>query len=75
MVKRGTEQLEQKNETDFFAIFGEREAEGTRASMAHTIRGLGYKGQGETVKAKEDLQKAVELSVGNLWAATELRNM
>jgi tetratricopeptide (TPR) repeat protein len=75
MVKRGTEQLERKNDADFFAIFGEREAEGTRTSMAYTIRGLGYKGLSDNENAKADLEKAVELSVGNLWAATELKNM
>ena len=57
---------------DFFAIFGEREAEQTRQSMAYTLRGLGYKGLGKTKEAKADLEKAVELSVGNLWAQTEL---
>ena len=60
---------------DFFASFGEREAENTRKSQAYTIRGLGYKGLGKTSQAKEDLKKAVELSVSNLWAKAELKNM
>ena len=57
---------------EFFAIFGEREAESTRKSMAYTLRGLGYKGLGEPDKAEKDLKEAVELSVSNLWARTEL---
>ncbi|NQU51973.1 MAG: DUF5107 domain-containing protein, partial [Bacteroidetes bacterium] len=63
------------DEEDFFAIFGEREEENTRNSKAYTLRGLGYKGLGKTVLAKEDLKKAVELSVSNLWANTELKGL
>jgi len=57
---------------EFFAIFGERDAESTRKSMAYTLRGLGHKGNGESAKAEADLGSAVELSAGNLWARTEL---
>ena len=58
---------------DFFAIFGEKESESLRNSKAYTLRGLGYKGLGKSSKAKEDLAKAVALSVSNLWAYTELQ--
>lgn len=75
MVKRGNQRLEQKDETDFFAIFGEREAAGARTSMSYTIRGLGYKGLGKLKDAKTDLEKAVKVSVGNLWATSELKEM
>jgi tetratricopeptide (TPR) repeat protein len=60
------------NQDDFFASFGEKEAENTRMSKAYTLRGLGYKGLEKTNLAREDLKKAVELSVSNLWANTEL---
>jgi Tfp pilus assembly protein PilF len=60
---------------DFFAAFGEREAENTRKSQAYTLRGLGYNGLGKTSQAKQDLKKAVELSFSNLWANTELKNI
>jgi hypothetical protein len=36
---------------------------------------LGYKGAGKTDMAREDLKKAVELSVSNLWAYTELKGL
>ena len=58
---------------NFFAIFGERESASVKKSKAYTLRGLGYKGLGQSSKAKEDLTKAVELSVSNLWASTELQ--
>jgi tetratricopeptide (TPR) repeat protein len=74
LVAVGDEQINEKSgdEGEFFAIFGEREAESTRKSMAYTLRGLGNKGLGKSMEAKDDLQKAVELSVSNLWAQKEL---
>lgn len=62
-----------KEEGNFFAIFGERESENVKKSRAYTLRGLGYKGVGQSSKAKKNLSKAVELSVSNLWASTELQ--
>jgi tetratricopeptide (TPR) repeat protein len=67
--------MDANTQDDFFASFGEREAENTRKSQAYTLRGLGYKGLGKTSQAKEDLGKAVVLSVSNLWANTELNNL
>lgn len=63
------------NRADFFVMFGDREAESTRKSQSYAQRGLGYKGLGETSKAADDLKKAVELSVGNLWAKSELADL
>ncbi len=77
LVETGDKRINPENSesNDFFAIFGEREAENTRKSIAYTLRGLGYKGLGKNKQAKEDLQNAVEWSVGNLWAQSELRNL
>jgi tetratricopeptide (TPR) repeat protein len=77
LIESGEQVIKKSGETqgDFFAIFGEKEAEKIRVSRAHTLRGLGYKGLGKTSKAKDDLTKAVELSVSNLWANTELKNL
>jgi tetratricopeptide (TPR) repeat protein len=72
MVSSGDDLVNNRNQGEFFAIFGEREAESTARSNAFTLRGLGYKGLGESEKATDDLQKAVDYSVSNLWAAVEL---
>ncbi|MEN8118326.1 MAG: hypothetical protein ABFS16_15170, partial [Bacteroidota bacterium] len=64
-----------EDEGDFFTIFGEQEDENTRNSQAYTLRGLGNKGLGKTGQAEEDLKKAVELLVSNLWANTELQGL
>ena len=77
MVAKGEQQLNpgEEKQDRFFSIFGEREADTIRKSMAYTLRGLGYKGLGDRAKAEADLAKAVELSQGNLWARTELAEM
>ncbi|MFY0652570.1 MAG: DUF5107 domain-containing protein [Cyclobacteriaceae bacterium] len=74
LVESGNNLLNPKegDQSDYFQIFGGREDEGKRMSRFYTIRGLGYKGLGEKKKAKEDLNKAIELSVSNLWAKYEL---
>ncbi|WP_167613701.1 DUF5107 domain-containing protein [Maribellus sediminis] len=74
LVAEGESQIDPENENtgNLFAIFGERDAENTRKSRAYTLRGLGYKGLGKMNQAEEDLRKAVELSVSNLWAKTEI---
>ncbi len=64
-----------EDEADFFVIFGEKEDENSRNTKAYTLRGLGCKGLGKTELAKEDLKKAVDLSVSNLWANTELNRL
>lgn len=58
---------------DFFAKFGEREAENVRLSNAYLLKGLGYKGIGDAKSANENLSKAVELSASNLFAKVELK--
>ena len=77
LIEQGDKTLnnDAANNRDFFAIFGGKQDKNTRNSQAYTLRGLGYKGLGELPKAKEDLTKAVNLSVSNLWANTELQNL
>jgi tetratricopeptide (TPR) repeat protein len=57
---------------DFFAKFGQREAENAILSNIYLLKGLGYKGLGNTDQAAENLRKAVDLSESNLWARSEL---
>lgn len=77
LISEGDRQINQSssNEVDFFAKFGEREAENARLSNAYLLKGLGYKGLGDNTQAKENLQKAVELSASNLYAKVELAEM
>ena len=77
LIAEGDRQIGQSSskEVDFFAKFGEKEAENARLSNAYLLKGLGYKGLGNSAAAKENLQKAVELSAGNLYANVELLNL
>jgi hypothetical protein len=77
LVETGNKQLDPNAEDDsnYFQIFGEREEENVKQSINYTIRGLGYKGLEKTNLAKQDLEKAVELLVSNLWANIELGKM
>lgn len=74
LIEEGNIRIKQNEDLDFFAKFGERTYENVRLSNAHLFTGLGYKGLGDSKKANENLQKAVDLAVNNLWAAYELKN-
>jgi tetratricopeptide (TPR) repeat protein len=75
LIEEGNQQLSKNSEVDFFAKFGEKEAENVRQSNANLLIGLGNKGLGDGAKATESLQKAVERSASNLWATVELKNL
>ena len=74
MIEYADNKMNEEYSAEAGVIFGEREAENVRKSRFYTIRGLGQKGLGNKSKAKEDLQKAVNLSYSNLWAKVELIN-
>lgn len=57
---------------DFFAKFGQREAENARLSNIYLLKGLACKGLADTEPAAENLTRAVDLSESNLWARSEL---
>jgi hypothetical protein len=59
-------------DVDFFAKFGEHESDNVRLSNAYLLKGLGYTGLDSSDLAKENLKKAVDLSVSNLWAKISL---
>lgn len=71
MVSEANQQMGQPVDSEVGAIFGRREAADNRLSRLYTMRGLGYKGLGELQKAKDDLNRALELSHSNLWAKVE----
>jgi tetratricopeptide (TPR) repeat protein len=77
LIADGDKQISQGSNTDvdFFAKFGEREAKNVQLSNAYMLKGLGYKGLGDTEMATENLKKAVELSASNLYAKVELMEL
>ena len=77
IIAEGEKQIGQpkSHDVDFFAKFGTKEAENARLSSAFLLKGLGLKGLGETVSARANLSKAVELSNSNLYALSELQDI
>jgi tetratricopeptide (TPR) repeat protein len=73
LISEGEKRISRGSDVDFFAKFGERDAENVRLSNAYMLKGLGYKGLGDTKSAKENLGKAVELYAGNLFSTVELK--
>ena len=71
LISEADKQLEQSAASEVGVIFGGREATNDRMSRLYTMRGLGFKGLGEAQKAKEDINKALELSKSNLSAMME----
>ena len=71
LISEADKQLELEANSEVGAIFGRRESGNDRQSRIYTMRGLGFKGLGQLQKAKDDLNKAVELSQSNLWAQVE----
>jgi len=71
LIKNGEEQINNGDDVNFFAKFGERDSKNVLMSQAYLLKGIGYKGLGELVKAKENLDKALEFSNSNLWAKLE----
>ena len=71
LISEADRQIKRDAGSEAGVIFGGREASNDRLSRLYTMRGLGYKGLGELQKAKDDLDKAVELSQSNLWAKVE----
>ncbi|MCX6254845.1 MAG: tetratricopeptide repeat protein [Bacteroidia bacterium] len=72
LIEEGNKRIKQGSEIDFFAKFGESEAENAQLSNAYMLKGLGYKGLGDTNAARENLKKAVDLSASNLYANVEM---
>ena len=75
MVEYANEKIQGEETVEAGVIFGESEAENVRKSLFYTIRGLGNSGLDNESTAKEDLQKAVDLSYSNLWAKVELESL
>jgi tetratricopeptide (TPR) repeat protein len=72
LIEEGNKLIKQGSEIDFFAKFGEREAGNVQLSNAYLLKGLGFKGLGDTNASTENLKKAIELSASNLYARVEL---
>ena len=67
--------LEATSEMDFFAKFGERQSASNRRAQAHYLLALSYLGKKEMGKAREELEKALELNTNHIWAKYYLNTL
>ncbi len=67
LLKRGAAQLDQNEEFDFFAKFGEKSRQQQRVARAHYLIALGALGKGEQARARDELAKAQELDMNDPW--------
>jgi tetratricopeptide (TPR) repeat protein len=72
LIEEGDKLIKEGSEVDFFAKFGEREARNVQLSNYYLLKGLGYKGLGDIKSSTENLKKALEMSVSNLYAKVEM---
>ncbi|MFB3785294.1 MAG: DUF5107 domain-containing protein [bacterium] len=75
LIDRGARTLSREGGGDFFAKFGEQQTRRTRQATGHFLQGLGFLGQGEKDKAKEEFRQAVELNQSHLWARYQLSEL
>jgi hypothetical protein len=73
LVTIGQEALKgASGQADVFAKFGERQTTKMRQAQAHYAIGLGLLGSGKRAEAQSEFEKAVQLNVNHLGAATQL---
>jgi tetratricopeptide (TPR) repeat protein len=72
LIKTGTDRLQQASDANSPAPFGRQQSQRSRTAGAHYLAGLGYLGQGDKAKAKEELTLALQFSPDHLGAQTAL---
>ena len=75
LVKSGNDSLDRQAGADFFSKFGERQSQRTRLALAHYIAGLGYLGQDEKNKAKDEFNQAIKTKPDHLGAKIALEGL
>ena len=60
---------------EFFAKFGEEQAHNVKLARIHYLLALAYMGKGERAKARQELEKTLELDINHLWAGAYLSEL
>ncbi|MFC1619606.1 DUF5107 domain-containing protein [Candidatus Neomarinimicrobiota bacterium] len=72
LIERGREMLDNDLSVDFFAKFGNQEAENIRKAQAYYLRGLGYAGLDDRQSARAEFYTTQQLDINHLWAKSML---
>ncbi len=71
LIQNGTNQLQPRAESDFFASFGRQQSPQFRTANAHYLMGLGYVGLQDKEQAQEQFRAALRSNPSHLGARAE----
>jgi len=75
LIEVGKQSLVATPVADYFAKFGERQAQNVRFAQAHYAVGLGLLGQGRTQEARSEFAEAVRLNPTHLGARLQIAQL
>ena len=74
LISSGNRSLENRDQIDFFAKFGQQQSQRSSLGMTHFIIGLGYLGLGRRTDAEAEFRKALEICPDHLYSKIFLEN-
>jgi tetratricopeptide (TPR) repeat protein len=75
LIENGKKRLQQEQNIDFFAKFGEREASGARIKSAYVSMAFGYLGREEPATAVSYFRKAQTIDPNDVWVNHYLKQL
>lgn len=75
LIKLGQKRIEQSQDVDFFAKFGERESKKNREAEGQFMKGLGNYGKGRREEARKQFEEALRLNPNHVWAREFLEDL
>ncbi|MHC4743544.1 MAG: DUF5107 domain-containing protein [Planctomycetota bacterium] len=66
---------ETDDDRKFFAKFGEKQAKNLRQAQKHYRLALAYMGKGDSINAKQQFAKTLQLNINHLWVTTYLADL
>lgn len=65
----------ESDDDEFFAKFGQKQAQNLRQAQKHYRLALAYMGKGQTADAKQQFAKTLQLNINHLWVTTYLAQL
>jgi len=74
LVNSGNRSLQNRDQIDFFAKFGQQQSQRSSLGMTHFVIGLGYLGLEKRAEAEAEFRKALEICPDHLYSKIFLGN-
>jgi tetratricopeptide (TPR) repeat protein len=74
LISSGNRSLQNRDQIDFFAKFGQQQSQRSSLGMTHFVIGLGYLGLGRKTDAETEFRKALEICPDHLYSKLFLEN-